>query len=113
MTITILVGQTIVFRRLSILVVCGRQNNKYALDRGAGNLACSRLSRLLLRPSASHRSPPEPAESRLQPGLAVPQNGQDFGRTTLGFATDRPYVYVPRRAGATAKLTTLEVNWRH
>jgi acetyl esterase/lipase len=71
-------------------VVCGRQNNKYALERGAGNLACSRLSRRLLRPRANHRSLQEPAESRLQPGLAAPQNGQDFGRTTLAQQPQNP-----------------------
>jgi hypothetical protein len=49
----------------------------FCISCGAGNLACSRLFRRLFVLWASPRIGKEPAESRLQPGLAAPQLAQN------------------------------------
>jgi site-specific recombinase XerC len=53
------------------------KNEERLAGQGAGNPACSRLSRWLLGPSTSARVPKEPAKSRLQPRLTAPLFLQD------------------------------------
>src|ERR1035441_495762 len=56
-----------------VLAAGGQQEEREQENRGAGNLACSRLFRRLFAPVREASITPAPAESRLQPGLAAPQ----------------------------------------
>src|SRR5260370_41840483 len=76
-----------------------REYWSFCLDRGAGNLACSRLSAGFFRRRASQTSRPE---GRLQPGLAAPRRPSGSGtescaRLAIG----------PGRIGVTAAIVPL------